>query len=125
MNLYLAGPMTGLPEFNYPAFRTTAARLRDAGFVVTSPVDNGLAPDAPWAAHMRVDTKLLLECDGVALLNGWSESKGAQFERHVAVTLGIWCQPVGVWLGMARALRASLEADHTQRLLRFAEGATA
>jgi hypothetical protein len=29
--IYIAGPMTGLPEFNYPAFNAEAQRLRGLG----------------------------------------------------------------------------------------------
>lgn len=30
--LYVAGPMSGLPDHNYPAFREAATRLRDLGY---------------------------------------------------------------------------------------------
>ncbi|MCY1527250.1 hypothetical protein D9M68_623110 [compost metagenome] len=38
--IYLAGPMTGLPEFNYPAFHAEAARLRALGYQVENPAEN-------------------------------------------------------------------------------------
>lgn len=106
MKLYLAGPMTGLPDFNYPAFAATAAKLRAAGFTVVSPTDNGLPKDAPWPKHMRADIQMLLCCDGVALMDGWEDSKGAQLENHIARSCGIWAMPVGVWLGVMRTVRA-------------------
>ena len=31
MLLYLAGPMTGRPEYNYPAFHAVARHLRSMG----------------------------------------------------------------------------------------------
>lgn len=110
MKLYLAGPMTGWPDFNYPAFAATAAKLRAAGFTVVSPADNGLPKDAPWSQHMRADIPMLLACDGVALMDGWEDSKGAQLERHIAMSTGVWTMPVGVWLGVMRTVRAGVAA---------------
>lgn len=110
MKLDLAGPMTGLPNFNYPAFHTTAAKLRAAGYQVASPTENGLPKDAPWSDHMRADLPMLLACDGVALMDGLEDSKGAQLERHIAMSTGVWTMPVGVWLGVMRTVRAGVAA---------------
>ena len=120
MKLYLAGPMTGIQDFNYPAFAATAAKLRDAGFDIVSPTDNGLPKNAPWPQHMRADIPMLIGCEGVALMEGWEASKGAQLERHIAMSTGIWVMSVGAWLGVARSLRASIEAQHLQRALDLA-----
>src|SRR6266550_868641 len=40
MKIYLAGPMSNLPGYNYPAFDKAAAKLRAAGHTVFSPADN-------------------------------------------------------------------------------------
>jgi Domain of unknown function (DUF4406) len=32
IKVYLAGPMTGVPEFNFPAFHAAAAKLREEGY---------------------------------------------------------------------------------------------
>ena len=37
--IYLSGPMSGLPELNFPAFHAEAARLRALGFEVVNPAD--------------------------------------------------------------------------------------
>ena len=37
LHVYLAGPMTGIAEFNFPAFDAAAAKLRDLGYVVFNP----------------------------------------------------------------------------------------
>ena len=37
MKLYIAGPMTGLVAFNFPAFEAARQDLEDAGFEVESP----------------------------------------------------------------------------------------
>lgn len=52
MRVYTAGPMTGLPQFNYPAFLEAAALLRNVGYDVVSPaeLDNDFAREAALAS---------------------------------------------------------------------------
>ena len=86
--IYLAGPMTGLPEFNYPAFHAEASRLRQLGYHVENPAE--INPEGgSWADCMRRDIPQLLTCDSLALLPGWDKSKGARLEYHVASELGM------------------------------------
>ncbi|WP_263147768.1 DUF4406 domain-containing protein [Pseudomonas sp. RIT-PI-AD] len=87
--LYLAGPMTGLPEFNYPAFHAEAARLRALGYDVENPAENPAPPCGSWLGYMRLGLRQLLACDGVALLPGWRDSRGAWVECMVAHSLGL------------------------------------
>lgn len=102
-HLYLCGPMSGLPDSNYPAFHRAAAELRAAGYQVTNPAENGLGPDAPWLAHMRVDIKALMDCDAIAALGGWSKSHGATIEFDLALELGIDVGAYEFWLAKACA----------------------
>lgn len=86
--VYIAGPMSGLPEFNYPAFFAKAAELRAQGFEVRNPAENdGTSTDKPWTFYMKLGLQLLLECDEIHLLPGWSNSRGASLERLVAANL--------------------------------------
>lgn len=89
MKLYISGPMTGLPELNFPAFHAAAAELRALGFEVVNPAE--LNPDGatPWAQCMRNDIKALCDCDVLALMRGWEQSKGAHLELHLAHRLEI------------------------------------
>ncbi|MCY1360696.1 hypothetical protein D9M68_437290 [compost metagenome] len=87
--IYLAGPMTGLPEFNFPAFHAEAARLRSLGFEVENPAEHGIIEGFEWADYLKLDIQKLLTCDTVALLPGWEKSKGAMLEHHIACHLGI------------------------------------
>jgi len=44
---YISGPMTGLPEHNFPAFNAAAAYYRERGFEVINPaeMDDQTQPD--------------------------------------------------------------------------------
>lgn len=96
---YIAGPMTGYPEFNYPAFAAAAEELRAQGRTVISPAELHPAdPSVAWDWYLRRDLAELVKCSHIYLLNGWQNSKGANLEYSVALTLGmtIHHQPVEV-----------------------------
>ncbi|UVK62591.1 deoxycytidylate deaminase [Arthrobacter phage TaylorSipht] len=97
--LYVAGPMTGLPDFNRKAFHAAARRLRAVGFEVLNPAENEPpVPDPEWVDWMRVGLAQVLRADGLALLPGWWDSKGAKIERQLARDLGIPALTVPGWL---------------------------
>lgn len=91
--IYLSGPMTGLPEFNYPAFNAEAARLRAIGYHVENPAENHTPPCGSWGGYMRQAIRQMLTCDAVALLPGWAESRGATVERDLAIRIGLLVVP--------------------------------
>lgn len=88
MRIYLAGPMTGLPDFNFPAFNAAAARLRELGHDVVSPAENeGGDTSHPWSYYMRQDLHHVLSVEAIAVLPGWQRSRGATLEVSVATAL--------------------------------------
>lgn len=87
--VYLSGPMTGLPELNFPAFHEAAARLRGQGLTVVNPAEINPGADKSWHACMRADIKALCDCDAIALLPGWQRSDGAHLELHVGHRIGL------------------------------------
>lgn len=89
MKVYVSGPMTGYPEFNFPAFNAVAALLRESGYETANPADTGLVDGWEWADYLRYDLRLLTECDAVYTLDGWEASRGAALEMHVAKALGL------------------------------------
>lgn len=97
MKLYVAGPMTGLPDFNYPLFHRTAARLREEGFFVENPAEHCLPPGTDWKGFLAHGISRLVHCDGVATLSGWERSKGARLEVDIAVRLGMPVRVVAEW----------------------------
>ena len=100
--VYIAGPMTGYPQFNYPAFNAAAQSLRDAGYDTLNPVDseqhNDTGTPQTWDWYMRHALRMVLDADGIACLPGWESSKGASLEVTVASALGVKVAPVERWL---------------------------
>lgn len=86
---YVSGPMTGLPEYNFPEFHRVTALLESYGFTVSNPAAKGEISDWEWSDYLRWDLMELIRCRGVVLLDGWEGSKGAQLETHVAHALGM------------------------------------
>lgn len=101
MRLYLAGPMTGYPELNFPAFHRGAACLRSLGYEVVNPAEINPDPTAGWLACMREDIKQLADCDGVVVLPGWEKSKGASIEVHICRALGLGVHQIEQFMGQA------------------------
>lgn len=90
MRIYLAGPMTGIEEWNYPLFRAETVRLRALGHRVVSPAEINAGHEVDgWVACMKRDIVALLDCDALALLPGWEKSKGARGEVALANLLDI------------------------------------
>lgn len=94
---YLTGPMTGLPQFNFPLFHAAAAALRAAGhevvspaemdkdagieeFVMASPDGMDMTPEQYWRLLSRDVEIVALQCDGLVFLPDWWKSRGAKLE---------------------------------------------
>lgn len=107
MKVYVAGPMTGYDEWNFPAFAKAARDLRAAGYEVTSPheidLEGGFDPSGngegfDLRAALERDVEEVLDADGVALLDGWEDSPGAVIEVLAAGSKGAEAKPVREWL---------------------------
>jgi hypothetical protein len=90
---YIAGPMSGIKEYNYPAFQKALEDFTSFGVHV-------LSPHAPFANdkeevhesrtyewYIRTSLRMLLRADGIVLLPGWTQSKGARREADIAMDL--------------------------------------
>lgn len=91
---YISGPMTGLPDLNFPAFHAAAAALRAKGLEVVNPAEIAVDGEKTWEQCMRADIKALCDCDTLAMLPGWERSKGAHLEVHLAHRLGMRIAPL-------------------------------
>ena len=112
MKVYLAGPMRGMPKFNYPAFHAAAVKLRAQGHVVFSPADadiqrigKDVSAEFPTGNADKLARKYgvtIRECLGedlawicehaeaIALLPGWDRSLGATAEWATALALNLY-----------------------------------
>lgn len=105
---YIAGPMTGIERFNFPAFDAARDALMDQGWHVISPADmdrrDGFDETACTGYESltieqrrrfaRNDVGAILTVDAVFVLPGWDKSTGARNEVMVAGWLGV---PVFTW----------------------------
>ena len=104
MKWYLAGPMSGIPQFNIPAFDQATETLRSLGYDITSPAEldsvevrtaamkstTGAHADVvsieTWGDMLARDVKIITDnMDGIVFLPGWHESNGARLEAYVAL----------------------------------------
>jgi hypothetical protein len=99
VKVYIAGPMTGLPDFNYPTFFKAAERLREAGYEPLNPArEAGREGCTDWLAFMRAGLRDLADADGVATLPGYEQSRGAWIEVRLARDLGFPVRTVDEWM---------------------------
>lgn len=102
--IYLAGPMTGIPQMNFPAFDAAAKDLRARGYDVVSPAElddpedrtaalasedgdiNKMGPGRSWGFFLARDVKIIADegIEAIVCLSDWYESRGARLETFVA-----------------------------------------
>lgn len=109
--VYLAGPMTGIPQMNFPRFDEAAADLRSRGYEVVSPAEldspasraaalaamdgdlSGYSSQTgeSWGDLLARDVKLIADegIQAIVVLEGWEKSRGARLETFVARLCGI------------------------------------
>lgn len=105
-SVYIAGPMTGIAEFNFPAFDEAAAKYRALGYDVISPAEHdresgldvtGLTGDPAelvgkfdLATALLWDLEQVARADGIVLLAKWWRSRGVHAELALAGALDKW-----------------------------------
>ena len=106
--IYIAGPMRGYEDYNYPAFDDRASMLEGAGWDIVNPaaldrqqgkpMSNPMAfsPDTNYEDHefMRMALKrdmvaICDECTAIYMMRDWENSKGANAEWHLAKAMGL------------------------------------
>ena len=127
-SVYIAGPMRGIPDFNFPAFDAAATRLRDLGYDVCNPADrdrqqHGVEVNASPTGDLE-DIKhtgfslrealgydvawIAKHADAVAVLPGWEKSQGARAEVALAWALSLLVAPVDAFHSSALPYEAQI-----------------
>ncbi|AOT26266.1 DUF4406 domain-containing protein [Vibrio anguillarum] len=85
--IYIAGPMTGLPEFNKPEFFKAEFKLKCESYTVLNPA---ILPDGlQHHEYMEICLPMVRVSNAVYMLKGWEKSKGAVMEHEYAKDLGL------------------------------------
>jgi hypothetical protein len=105
--IYIAGPMRGVPWFNFLAFNRAKEVLQEQGWEVISPADmdieegfnpftlppgwdwNVVPDDFSFDDAVQRDLDAIAQCDAIYMLDGWEKSKGAKAELAVAQWRGL------------------------------------
>jgi len=103
-SIYIAGPMSGIPEFNFPAFYDAAESWHRIGWKVFNPANkegetlseesrkNGDPIQAQkdgfnFREVFMWDVDKVVHSDAIYMLRGWENSPGARAEHAVAVAV--------------------------------------
>lgn len=82
MKIYIAGKMTGLPDYNRTEFNLKEKYLEWKGHIVLNPARHPLGLDREYyMSHAYIDID---HCDAVYFLDGWERSEGARMEKEYA-----------------------------------------
>jgi len=95
-NIYISGKVTG--DLNYMVkFYKAELSLDTAGYEPVNPTAL-ISSKEEWRSAMKKAIRLMLLCDGVALLPDWRKSKGAKIEFKIAKMIGLPIKPLYQWL---------------------------
>lgn len=86
MTIYIAGPMSGLPDYNRAAFNTKATELKAQGWRVLNPAS---LPILDYDLYWPINKAMLDGADAIYMLDGWQHSNGACKEMDYAHKLGL------------------------------------
>lgn len=90
MLAYIAGPMTGLDDYNIPSFVVAGEVLQSENFEIISPVTLfGNDTSLPVKTYLRKELAVVFDVDVVFVLDGWEKSNGTNLEVLLALSIGV------------------------------------
>lgn len=90
IRVYISGPITGTKDYAM-RFAEAEAKLEKMGFSVFNParVNAELPESLGHEEYMEISMAMLGMCDGIYMLNGWRDSRGACREYGYAIGKGL------------------------------------
>ena len=93
--VFLSGPMTGYPGYNFQRFNLAEKQLADAGIECVNPVhickkykeEHVLANKTVFDKMIAEKQEAERKCDAILLLDGWQMSKGVRLELKIALEM--------------------------------------
>lgn len=86
--IYIAGPITGVEGY-LENFEKAERILRGSGYEPVNPTAPGLVEGYSYRDYINRGFQMLMDCDGMLLLPGYMDSKGAALELHYALAVGM------------------------------------
>lgn len=93
--LYISGAVTGVEDY-LALFNDAERVLLEAGYRVCNPV-RLCHSDWKWERCMKTVLKAMMDCDALALLDNWKQSRGANLEVYLAKELRMPIKLIGEW----------------------------
>ena len=85
IRIYLAGPMTGIEDYNFPLFNKITREIRAEGYQVFNPAEFDNADQTHRYYMIRTLMVLsIFDFDMIVLLPNWEKSKGVKIEKFLA-----------------------------------------
>jgi hypothetical protein len=86
MKVYISGPITGHTNFR-ERFAAAEELLKMGNYEVVNPAEElaELPTGTSHEIYMDKSLELLSECDGIYMLDGWENSRGAHIEFEYAI----------------------------------------
>jgi len=106
--IYIAGPMRGHEDGNFPAFDRQARVLEKQGWNIINPAEMDRQDGSPPNGHIEFDPAtdyedrefmrdalkrdllaICEDCTAIYMMSDWEKSRGAKAEWHLAKALGL------------------------------------
>ena len=87
--IYISGKISGIEDEAILLFEEAEREISTWGDLGVNPMNLNHEDSQTWVNYMKTDIKALCDCNAIYMLNNWTNSKGAEIERRIAIDLGM------------------------------------